>query len=120
MGGFWNGLWLTAAFLSECAALAALALGGWSLPAPVPLRFVAAVGMPLAAAVLWGLVAAPRAPVRHRAAAALVKVVVLGSGVLALVLTGHPVAAGVLAVLSFLGAVLPASAVPRVSDPSAG
>ncbi len=117
MGGFWNGLWLTAAFLSECAALAALALGGWSLPTPVPLRLLAAVGLPLAAAVLWGLVAAPRAPVRHRGLAAVVKVAVLGSGVLALALTGYPGPAAVLAVVAVLGAVLPAQPRPRVSGP---
>jgi hypothetical protein len=100
MGGFWNGLWLTAAFVSECVALVALAMGG-CLSGAVPLQ----------------LVAAPRAPVRHRGLAALVKVAVLGSGVLALHLTGHPEAAAVLAVVSLLGAVVPTRLLPQVSGP---
>ena len=115
MGGFWNGLWLTAAFVSELAALAALALWGWSMPSDLPVRLLAAVVLPLVAAVLWGRFAAPRAPVRRPVVAAAVKALVLGGGALGLLLTGHPVAAVVLAVISVLGVVLPAAHEPDVS-----
>jgi uncharacterized protein DUF2568 len=118
MGGFWNGLWLAAAFVSELAALAALAVWGWSLSGSGPLRLAAAVGLPLVAAVLWGVFAAPRAPVRRRGPAAAVKVAVLGGAVLGLLLTGHVPAAVALAVGSVLGAVLPVAPGPAVTAPA--
>ena len=85
----WNGVWLTVAFLAELAALAALAYGGWRIPGPTGLRVVLAVAAPTGAAVLWGLFAAPRAPRRSPGPALAVKVLVFGSAVLVLALTGH-------------------------------
>jgi Protein of unknown function (DUF2568) len=102
----WHWTWATVAFASELAALAALAVGGWALPGPTALRLTAAIGLPLAAAGLWGLFAAPHAVVQIAALAAVVKLVVLGGAVLALVLTGSPLLAGTLAVAAVLGAVL--------------
>jgi hypothetical protein len=102
----WHWLWATVAFASELAALAALAVGGWSLPTSTAVRVVAAVGLPLVAAGLWGMFAAPHAVVHITALAVLTKVVVYGAAVLALVLTDHPRLAVVLAVAAVLGSVL--------------
>jgi hypothetical protein len=102
----WHWFWATVAFAGEMAALAALALGGWSLPTSTALRIVAAVGLPLVAAGLWGLFAAPHAVLQVTALAVVTKLVVYGSAVLALVLTDHPRLAVVLAVAALLGSVL--------------
>jgi hypothetical protein len=67
---------------------------------------VLAVLLVLAAAVLWGVLAAPRAPVRVPVLAVVVKVVVFGAAVAALLGLGHPVLAAVLAVAALLGSVL--------------
>jgi hypothetical protein len=101
----WNALWLTLAFLSEVAALAVLAAWGWSAGSGAA-RWLPAVGLPLLAAVLWGVFAAPRAPVRVHASTVAVQVLVLGGAVLALVDLGHPWWAGVLAVAALLGTVV--------------
>src|SRR6201991_735565 len=85
----WPWLWATVAFVSELAALAALAVGGWSLDGPTAVRVLAAVGLPLVAAVLWGLFAAPRALVHVGALAIATKVLVFGAAVLALAGKGH-------------------------------
>ena len=60
------------------------------------MKVLLGVGTPLVAAVLWGVFAAPQAPVRSAVLALLVKVLVFGAAVLALVVTGHPVLAGAL------------------------
>src|SRR4051794_41901994 len=83
MSQAWSWLWATVAFGSELAALAALAVGGWALPGSTTLRVVAAVGLPLVAAVLWGLFAAPHAVVHVAALALVTKVVVYGAAGLA-------------------------------------
>src|SRR4051812_4030867 len=113
----WHWLWATVAFASELAALAALAFGGWSLPAPTAVRVIATVGLPLVAAGLWGLFAAPQAVVHVVVLAALTKIVVYGSAVLALAWTGHPRLAVVLAVAAVLGSVLSGSPSGLVSSP---
>jgi exosortase/archaeosortase len=105
MAQIWNWTWLTIAFLSELAALAALAAWGWSASGSTPVRVLLAVGTPVAAAVLWGVFAAPHAPVHNAALTLLVKVAVFGAGVLALLATGHPrlaIALGAAALLSSL------------------
>ena len=120
MGSAWNAVWLTAAFVSELAALAALGYWGFSLDAPPALRIALAIGAVLVAGVLWGVFAAPRAPVRVTALTILVKVLVFGSAVVALIATKHPRLAIALAVLAVLGSVLsspPADAGP-VSGPA--
>ena len=102
----WQWLWATVAFAAELASLAALAVAGWSLPAPTPVRLLAAIGFPLVAAVLWGLFAAPRAVVVVPALALVTKVLVHGAAVVALLVLGHPVLAVVLAAAALLGATL--------------
>jgi hypothetical protein len=78
-------------FLSELALLAVLAVDGALLAAPGPVRLLAAVLAPVAAAVVWGLLVAPRARRRLTDPARLVVEVVLfvvAGGWLAAV--GHP------------------------------
>ena len=102
----WNWLWLAMAFLTELSALAALGFWGWSVPAPGVVRVLVAVAAPVVAAVLWGLFAAPQAPVSVPVLAVLVKVLVFGGAGLALVATGHPRLALALVVLAALSTVL--------------
>jgi exosortase/archaeosortase len=105
MSQVWNWTWLTVAFLGELAALAALAAWGWALGDATATRLLIALAAAGGAAVLWGLFAAPRAPVQVPALAVAVKVLVFGAAVLALVDMGHPglaVALGAAALLSSL------------------
>src|SRR5687767_3853397 len=90
MATAWNWTWLTVAFLSELAALAALASWGWSASAAMAPRLLLAVGAPLLAGVLWGVFVSPQALVQVPALRVGVTLLVFGSGVLALVATGHP------------------------------
>jgi hypothetical protein len=121
MGSAWNGVWLTAAFVSEIAALVALCYWGFRQDGPLALRIALGVGLPAIATVLWAVFAAPKAPVQVLPLTVLVKVVVFGAAVWALVATKHPRLAIALAVLATLGSVLsspPADAGP-VSGPAA-
>jgi hypothetical protein len=102
----WHWIWATVAFLSELAALAALALAGVSVPSGVAARVLLGVGLPLAAAVLWGLFAAPRAPVQLGVLAVATKLLVYGAAVGALLLAGHPRSAAVLGAAALLGSLL--------------
>jgi hypothetical protein len=102
----WNWLWLTLAFASELAALVALGSWGFGQGTSTATKVLLGIGTPLVAAVLWGVFAAPRAPVRIAALALLVKLLVFGSGVLALVVTGHPRLAVALAVVALLSSLL--------------
>jgi hypothetical protein len=109
-------MWLTVAFLAELAALVALAVWGWSVGESTGWQVVLAVAVPTVAAVLWGVFAAPRAPVRVPVLTVGVKVVVFGAAVLALFATGHPLLAVVLAAAALLSSLLstpPAAAEPR-------
>jgi hypothetical protein len=123
MTRLWNWTWLTVAFLSELAALAALALLGWSAPGPTATRVLLAVALPLAAAGVWGLFAAPNATRGGPALTLAVKVAVFGAGTLALLVTGHPWLALVLAAAALLSSVLstppdrPAGADPTRTPP---
>ncbi|MGW1084758.1 YrdB family protein [Kitasatospora sp. NPDC002522] len=79
--------------LLELASLVALALGGYSVwnDAPIAVRLLLAVVLPVAAAVLWGRYAAPRRPVRDSAFAWYgVQVLVWGGAVASLVVSGRP------------------------------
>jgi hypothetical protein len=108
MTQLWNWTWLTVAFLSELAALGALALWGWSAPGPTAVRILLAVAAPLVAAVLWGLFAAPNATRGGPALTLAVKVAVFGAGTLALLATGHPWLALTLAAAALLSSLLSA------------
>ena len=112
MAQLWNWAWLTVAFLSELAALAALAAWGWSAGGSTASRVLLSVAAAGGAAVLWGLFAAPRAPVQVVAVTVAVKIVVFGAGVLALVATGHPWPAVLLGAAALLSSVLSSPALP--------
>jgi hypothetical protein len=101
---YWTGA--TAAFAAELAALAALCAWGFTVPGGPVARTVAGVGMPLVAAVLWGVFAAPRAPVRSVPLAVSTKILVLGGAVMALAASGHPGLAIALAAVIIVGQVL--------------
>ena len=78
------------AFLVEIGVLILLALAGARVDGPTVLRVALAVALPVVAAVLWGLFAAPRARIRSAPLQLATKVLVLGAGVAAgyLVLPG--------------------------------
>jgi len=88
-------------FLLELCALAALGYGGWRVPGPVWLRVLLAIALPLLAAVLWARWVAPKAshpiPDPQRL---IPEWIVFGGATAALVVTGHPILAGALAVLA--------------------
>ncbi|WP_202638245.1 YrdB family protein [Bailinhaonella thermotolerans] len=78
------------AFLLEIAALAVLCWWGFAQDAGVAGRVALGIGAPLAAAVLWGLFAAPRARVKAPLPGVLVvKALVFGSAAAALYGLGH-------------------------------
>ena len=88
-------------FVLEMCALAALAYGGWQVPGPAWLRVLAAVGLPVVAAVGWGRWVAPKASHPIPDPLRLVpEWFVFGGASLALLVTGHPVLGGSLAVLA--------------------
>lgn len=75
---------LTLAFVMELAALTALALWGWKVADAAVVKVVSAIGLPLAAAVIWGLFAAPKASFDIPLLAIATKVVVFGGAAAAL------------------------------------
>ena len=94
-------LWpsLALAFVLELCGLAAY--GWWGVQAGTTglSRTVLGVGAPLVAAVLWGVFAAPRAPVSSAALAAVVQVGFFAGAALVLAVGGHARLAGVLLVV---------------------
>lgn len=98
--------WAAVALLSELAALAALGYWGFTVPDGTVARVLLGIGLPVVAAVLWGLFAAPRAVVRRTPLVVATKVLVFGAAVLALAGTGHLVLAAVLAAGAVLGSFL--------------
>lgn len=98
-------------FLVELLALAAFAIGGWSL-ATGPLRFVLAIALPVIAAIVWGLWMAPKSSRRlHDPTRLVVEIVFFLAAGVALVIAGFPVAGVGLA----LGAIAVAVAVRHPS-----
>jgi Protein of unknown function (DUF2568) len=69
----------TLAFGLELGALAALGWGGWQLGGPTGVRVLLAAALPIAAAVLWGLFAAPRAAFPSGAGRLAVQALVFGA-----------------------------------------
>jgi Protein of unknown function (DUF2568) len=113
----------TLAFDVELAALAGLALLGWSLDAPLAVRIVAAAAFPVVLGVVWGTWLAPKArrPLTGAAHVGL-KVLVLGVCVVALAVAGRPLLAAVLAVAVAVNLVLAVALrqVPGQQGPAAG
>jgi len=97
------------AFLIELAMLAGLAWWGATVPVAVAVRVVLAVAAPLAAAVVWGLFAAPRARIHLPVLGVLgVKAVVFGLTALAVSAAGLPVPAIAVGAIAFLSACIAA------------
>jgi len=90
---------LTVAFLLELCALAALGYWGVRTGDGPATKTMLGIGVPLLAAVLWGLFAAPRAPVSLPPVKFAVELLVFGSAAVALYATGHRALAAALAVL---------------------
>lgn len=86
------------AFLLELAVLFAVGYWGFRLSVGLPLRLVAGLGTPVLMAVLWGLLAAPKAsfPLPGVAGVAF-RIAWFGVGALAFWVAGRPIAALVLA-----------------------
>lgn len=93
-----RGLNLGLAFLIELAVLFAVGYWGSTLSSRMPLRLAAGIGAPLLMAMLWGLLAAPKASLPLRGAAdATFRIVWFGVGALAFWFAGRPLAALALA-----------------------
>ncbi|MER6540692.1 YrdB family protein [Streptomyces sp900105755] len=89
------------AFLLEIAALAVLAWWGWQSVESRALGFLVAVAAPAAAAVLWGIFAAPKARIPVPLPAVLaVKALVFGAASAALCAMDHAAWATTFAVLA--------------------
>ena len=96
---------LTLAFTLELCALGALGYWGARTGGGPVAKTALGLGAPLLAAVLWGLFAAPRAPVSIPIAGLGVKLIVFGSAVAALYATGHRALAAAFALLVVVGPV---------------
>ncbi|MFB7736772.1 YrdB family protein [Streptomyces sp. NPDC056112] len=95
------------AFLLEVLALAALAWWGWQSADHMATRLLLAVAAPAAAAVVWGLFAAPKARVALPVLGVLaVKALVFGTAVAALYAVGRDRWAAVSAVVVAVNTVL--------------
>jgi len=98
---------LTVAFLLELCALAALGYWGFRTASGPAAKAALGIGAPLLAAVLWGLFAAPRAPVSiPLASGGGVQLLVFGSAAAALYATGRHALALTFAVLVVANVVL--------------
>jgi hypothetical protein len=97
---------VTVAFLLELCALAALGYWGLRTGNGPTTRAALAVGAPLLAAALWGLFAAPHAPVSVPLASLGVQLLVFGSAAAALYATGRHTLAVTFAVLVVTNSVL--------------
>ena len=96
---------LALAFLLELCALVALGYWGVRTGGGPVTKTALGIGAPLVAAILWGLFAAPRAPVSVPLVG-LGKLIVFGSAVAALYTTGHRGLAIAFAVLVVANSVL--------------
>ena len=100
-----RGFNLALAFLLELAALAALAYWGYCTGNSTFTSLVLGIGIPLVAAILWGLFAAPRARYPNRLLKITVKALVFGSAFFALIAKDQTVLAimfGVLVIANLL------------------
>lgn len=97
------------AFLLELAALAVLAWWGWQSVENTALQVLLAVAAPTAAAVVWGLFAAPKARIKLPLSGVLaVKALVFGAAAVALYAMGRHTWAGVFAIVVAANTVLAA------------
>ncbi len=78
------------AFALELCALAAFGWWGWHAGDGTATPALLGIGMPVTGAVLWGLLAAPRAPLATPVLAGATRVAFYAAAALALHATGHP------------------------------
>jgi Protein of unknown function (DUF2568) len=97
---------LALAFLLELCALAALGYWGVRVGGGPVTKVALGLGGPLLAAILWGLFAAPRAPVSVPLVGLGVQLLVFGSAALALYATGHRFLAIAFAILVVVNSLL--------------
>ena len=98
---------LALSFLLELCLLAAFAYWGFSTQTGTALEILLGVGTPLLVAIVWGLLLAPRAPVRlSRPLHLLLATLLFAMGALALLAAGLPILALAFAVLYVINATL--------------
>jgi Protein of unknown function (DUF2568) len=94
---------LAVRFALELCALAALAYWGWQATGSTVGRVLLAIGAPLAAALLWGALVAPKAWVRaRRPVRLLAEAAVFGAAVAGLAAAGEPALAAALGVAALV------------------
>ena len=108
----------TVAFALELAALAVLGWGGWQLSGPVAVRAALAVTLPVVAAVLWGLFAAPRAAHPSTAGRLVVQALVFGAAAVLLAWGASPRWGAAFAAVVAVD-LLAAAVLPSVESPAA-
>ena len=89
----WSNLGL--AFLVELVGLAVFAWWGWRVGGSTVISLLLAIGLPVIAAVVWGLFAAPTASYGNLAGRIVVKVAFFGLAALALWALDHRILAAV-------------------------
>jgi hypothetical protein len=86
-----HGINLGVAFLLELAVLFAVGFWGFTLSSGLPLRLLAGIGTPALMAVLWGILAAPKASFPLQGAAdAVFRIAWFGIGAVAFWAAGRP------------------------------
>ena len=80
----WRWANLTLAFALELGALVAIGLWGWNTGSSTLVRLALAIGLPIVAATLWGLYAAPKSTFDQPWLAIATKVLVFGAAAAAL------------------------------------
>ncbi len=94
-------------FILELGSLAALAYSGWQAGGDTTVKLGLAIGLPLLAAVIWGVFGAPTSSRRLQGPSYLtLEVVVWGGSALALAAAGQPVLGLVLALMLVVNRVL--------------
>jgi hypothetical protein len=98
---------LALAFLLELALLAAVGYWGFQVGQNTLLKFVLGLGAPFLVAVFWGVLLAPRSPLRvNEPLYTLLSAAVFAVGTATLAASGHPVPAAALAAAFAINRVL--------------
>jgi hypothetical protein len=100
-----RGVLLAVRFALELASLAALGYWGFTTEGGTLEKIVLGLGVPVLAAVLWGLFASPKAPFGSAVRQAAVEIAVFGSAALALAAAGHTQLAVAFAVAALVDSV---------------
>ncbi len=94
-------------FILELCALVAYGYAGWQIGSSTFLKLGLAIGLPLGAAILWGLFGAPGSSMQLQDPwHLLLEIVVFGGSAVALARTGHPAVGLVYAVVFVINRVL--------------